>query len=64
MRSSCGGPRVVAIYGLGLNIAVFSVANAALCKGFGGVAQNDRLLYIFTQTNGRGGCVSYPDFND
>lgn len=45
---------------IGVNAAVFTVTNAVLFKGFAGVFQNDRLLYI---SNG-GCCVSYPDFED
>ncbi len=45
---------------IGVNGAVFTVTNAVLFKGFAGVFQNDRLLYI---SNG-GCCVSYPDFED
>ncbi|MEZ5291773.1 MAG: ADOP family duplicated permease [Vicinamibacterales bacterium] len=50
--------------GLGLNAAVFTVADAVLTRGFRGVAANDRLLYIGTQRDGRGCCVSYPDLRD
>ena len=46
--------------GIGVNAAVFTVTNAVLFKGFPGVPENDRLLYI---SNG-GCCISYPDFAD
>ena len=48
--------------GIGLNAAVFTVANAILFKGFPLVQRNDRLVYLDTLTDGRGCCVSYPDF--
>ncbi|MCA1586921.1 MAG: ABC transporter permease [Acidobacteria bacterium] len=44
--------------------AVFTVTNAVLFKGFRSISGNDRILYIGTQNNGRGCCVSYPDFED
>lgn len=50
--------------GIGINTAVFSVANAVLFTGFRGVEDNERILYIGTQKDGRGCCVSYPDFVD
>ena len=50
--------------GIGINAAVFTVTNATLFKGFRSVANNDRILYIGTQRNGRGCCASYPDFLD
>jgi putative ABC transport system permease protein len=50
--------------GIGVNVAVFSVTNAVLFKGFRSVGRNDRILYIGTQKNGRGCCASYPDFED
>ena len=50
--------------GIGLNAAVFTVTNAVLFKGFRTITGNDRILYIGTQNNGRGCCVSYPDFED
>ncbi len=50
--------------GIGANTAVFTVANAVLFQGFRGIDDNDRILYIGTQKNGRGCCVSYPDFLD
>ena len=50
--------------GIGVNGAVFTVTNAVLFKGFPLVDDNERILYIGTQNNGRGCCVSYPDFAD
>ncbi|HWF83785.1 MAG TPA: hypothetical protein VG222_03020, partial [Vicinamibacterales bacterium] len=50
--------------GIGVNATVFTVTNAVLFKGFRLVERNDRLLYIGTQNNGHGCCVSYPDFVD
>ncbi len=50
--------------GMGINAAVFSVTNSVLFKGFRLVEDNDRILYIGTQRNGRGCCASYPDFLD
>jgi hypothetical protein len=50
--------------GIGVNAAVFTVTNAVLFKGFRLVEQNDRILYIDTREQGRGCCVSYPDFAD
>lgn len=50
--------------GIGVNTAVFAVTNAVLFKGFRLVEDNDRILYLGTQKNGRGCCVSYPDFLD
>jgi putative ABC transport system permease protein len=47
--------------GIGLNVIVFTVTNAVLFKGFPGVRDNDRLLYI---TALRSGGASYPDFED
>lgn len=49
---------------IGVNTAVFTVANAVLFKGFRGIEHNDRILYVGTQRQGRGCCVSYPDFLD
>src|SRR5687767_5815632 len=46
--------------GIGVNAAVFSVANTALFKGFPLVHENDRLLYLTTTKN----AVSYPDYQD
>jgi putative ABC transport system permease protein len=50
--------------GLGLNAAVFTVTSAVLFRGFRGVEANDRIVYIGTQKDGRGCCVSWPDFQD
>ena len=46
--------------GIGVNATVFTVTNAVLFKGFAGVANNNRLVYI----SDGGCCVSYPDFQD
>lgn len=46
--------------GIGVNATVFTVTDAVLFKGFPGVKDNDRLMYI---SNG-GCCISYPDFED
>jgi putative ABC transport system permease protein len=45
---------------IGVNIAVFTVANTALFKGFPQVQENDRILYLTTTKN----AVSYPDYQD
>jgi putative ABC transport system permease protein len=50
--------------GVGVNVAVFTVTNAVLFKGFRSIDRNDRILYIGTQKDGRGCCASYPDFED
>ncbi len=50
--------------GIGVNVAVFTVTNAVLFKGFRSVEGNDRVLYIDTYEQGGGCCVSYPDFED
>src|SRR6185436_17907929 len=50
--------------GIGVNATVFTVTNAVLFKGYPSVVRNDRILYIDTQRNGFGCCVSYPDFED
>jgi hypothetical protein len=50
--------------GLALNAAVFTVTSAVLFRGFRGVEANDRIVYIGTQKDGRGCCVSLPDFED
>jgi putative ABC transport system permease protein len=47
--------------GIGLNVIVFTVTNTVLFKGFPGVRDNDRLLYL---TARRSGGASYPDFED
>ena len=46
--------------GIGVNIAMFAVANTALFKGFSEVRENDRILYLTTAKN----AVSYPDYQD
>jgi putative ABC transport system permease protein len=46
--------------GIGVNIAMFTVANTALFKGFSDVRENDRILYLTTTKN----AVSYPDYQD
>ena len=65
-RSPASTATVVATLAIaiGANLAVFTVANAVLFKGFRSIDRNDRLLYIGTQKNGRGCCASYPDFED
>ncbi len=50
--------------GIGVNVAVFTVTNAVLFKGFRLVENNDRIVYVDTRDRGRGCCVSYPDFQD
>lgn len=45
---------------IGVNIAVFTVANTALFKGFPLVRENDRILYLTTTKK----AVSYPDYQD
>jgi predicted permease len=47
--------------GLAVNLAVFTVANATLFKGFHGIADQDKLVYV---TSGRGCCLSYLDLTD
>jgi predicted permease len=47
--------------GIGVNLAVFTVANATLFKGFRGVAGQERLVYV---TTGRDCCISYLDLTD
>ncbi|MFA5910841.1 MAG: ABC transporter permease [Vicinamibacterales bacterium] len=46
--------------GIGVNIAMFTVANTALFKGFSEVRENDRILYLTTTKK----AVSYPDYQD
>lgn len=46
--------------GIGVNIAMFTVASTALFKGFSEVRENDQILYLTTTKN----AVSYPDFED
>ena len=50
--------------GIGLNVTVFTVANTVLFTGFPLVERNDRIAYIDSRNNGRGCCVSYPDYQD
>ena len=47
--------------GIGFNVAVFTVANATLFKGYRGVPASDRLVYV---TTGADCCVSYQDLLD
>lgn len=53
----------IAVLGIGMavNIAVFAVTNASLFKGFRGVPDQDRLVYV---TAGQGCCLSYLDLTD
>lgn len=55
------GAVLVLALGLGVNVAVFTVVNAALFSGFPGIADHDRLVYL---TAGRGCCLSYQDLAD
>ena len=50
--------------GIGVNAAVFTVANTALFRGFPHVDPDNRVVYIDSRRNGSGGSVSYPDFRD
>ena len=50
--------------GIGVNVAVFTVTNAMLFKGFPLVERNDRILYIGSGGPGYAHFVSYPDFED
>src|SRR5262249_26065874 len=50
--------------GIGVNAAVFTVANAVLFRGFRGIDRNDRILYVHSERNGQYSGVSYPDFED
>ncbi len=47
--------------GIAVNLAVFTVTNATLFKGFRGVPDQDALVYV---TAGRGCCLSYLDLLD
>lgn len=47
--------------GFAVNLAVFTVANATLFKGFPGIPDQNRLVYV---TSGRGCCLSYLDLTD
>jgi putative ABC transport system permease protein len=49
---------------IGLNVTVFTVANAMLFRGFPLVARNDRLLYLQERAPSASCCVSYADFED
>lgn len=59
-RFTTGAVLVLAL-GIGINVAVFTVANAALFRGFAGLSDQDRLVYL---TTGRDCCVSYQDVLD
>lgn len=59
-RFAAGAVLVLAL-GIGINVAVFTVAHAALFRGFAGIAEQDRLVYL---TTGRDCCVSYQDLLD
>jgi len=60
---SAAAVAIVAV-GTAINIGVFAVTRAALFNGFRSVDRNERLVYIGTQKNGAGCCVSYPDLED
>jgi predicted permease len=65
LRKNAGLTAIAAVtlgLGIGINVGVFTVANAVLFKGFGSVVRNDRLLYITSRDYGC--CVSYLDFED
>src|SRR5262245_2803727 len=47
--------------GIGVNVAVFTIANATLFKGFDGPTHQERLVYV---TTGRDCCISYLDLAD
>lgn len=47
--------------GIGVNVAVFTVVGATLFKGYRGVPDNDRLVYV---TTGRDCCLSRLDLDD
>lgn len=59
-RFAMGAVLVLAL-GIGVNVAVFTVANAALFRGFPALAGQERLVYL---TTGRDCCVSYQDVLD
>lgn len=50
--------------GIGVNAAVFTVTNTVLFRGFPHVDPGSRLVYLDSRQDGRGCCVSYPDFED
>jgi predicted permease len=52
---------LVLALGVAVNVAVFTVANAVLFRGFAGVPAQDRLVYLTTT---RDCCVSYQDLLD
>ncbi|MGE3276811.1 MAG: ADOP family duplicated permease [Vicinamibacterales bacterium] len=60
---SAAAVSVLAI-GLGCNLAVSVIAQAVLVRGFAGVPDNESLVYVDTNRNGQGCCVSYPDLQD
>ena len=47
--------------GIAVNLAVFTVTSATLFKGFRGIPDQERLVYV---TSGRGCCLSYLDLAD
>jgi predicted permease len=47
--------------GIAVNLAVFTVTSATLFKGFRGIPDQDRLVYV---TAGRGCCLSHLDLTD
>lgn len=47
--------------GIGVNLAVFTIVNGTLFKGFRGIPAQDRLVYV---TAGRGCCLSFQDLED
>jgi predicted permease len=55
------GATIVLGVGIGVNTAVFTIANATLFKGFSGPSHQDRLVYL---TTGRDCCISYLDLSD
>ena len=59
-RFAAGAVLVLAL-GIGINVAVFTVADAALFRGFRGLADQERLVYL---TTGRDCCVSLQDVLD
>ncbi len=57
---TCATMLVLAL-GIAVNVAVFTVANGALFRGFAHVPEQDRLIYLTTT---RDCCVSYQDLLD